>query len=103
MTHLPHDKFGYGYGSCDTFILMLHYGPVYTMDHEVGPWKMVFLMVRFDGSTCMVQFLKLKPFTKFLGPLPSLNSMWIKRNDHALKKRVDFFYTCPKRVVLKKK
>ena len=27
--------------------------------------------------------------------------MWIKRNDHALKNEcVDFFYICPKRVVL---
>ena len=59
-------------------------GPVYTIDHEVGPWEMAF----FRGPTSMVRFLK-KQFCKAFGPLtrckPSV--------DHAPKSEcVEFFY-----------
>ena len=33
-------------------------GPVYTMDHEVGPWKVVFSMARLDCPISMVWLLK---------------------------------------------
>jgi hypothetical protein len=40
------------------------------MDHEVGPWKMAFSMVRLDGPTSMFQFLKVSLY-KASGPLTS--------------------------------
>ena len=40
-------------------------GPVYMMDHEIRPWKMAFSMVRLDGLTSMVQFLKTIFYTAF--------------------------------------
>ena len=33
-------------------------GPFYTLDHEVGPWKMAFFLVQLHGPTFMVWFLK---------------------------------------------
>ena len=35
-------------------IFLQYLGPVYTMNHEVGPWKMAF----FEGPMSMVRFLK---------------------------------------------
>ena len=56
------------------------WGLVYTMDHEVGPWIMVF----FSGPSFMVRLLK-KIGSKFLGPSLGVNRMWTKNNDHAPK------------------
>jgi hypothetical protein len=52
-----------------TFAWPLHFPwcylePVYTMDHEVGPWKMAF----FHGPTFMVQFLKKSVYKVFWAP-----------------------------------
>ena len=55
------------------------------MDHEVGPWKMVF-------SHSPISFQK-KQFTKSLGPSLGVNWIWTKRDGHAPKSEcVDFFY-----------
>ena len=43
-------------------------GPVYTMDHEVEPWKMVFS----HGPTYVVRFLE-KQLTRSLGPSLGVN------------------------------
>ena len=56
-SHSPSSKM------CCDFILG-NLGPVYTMDHEVGPWKMAF----FHGPSSMVWFLK-KSIYKAFGPL----------------------------------
>ena len=69
------------------------YMPVYTMDHEVGPWKMAFS----HGSIS----LKLQ-FTKPWGPSLGVNQMWTKRNDHVAKVNVMIFFNmCSKRAILK--
>ena len=63
-------------------------GPVYTMDHEVRPWK--FSIVRLDGPISRSDFLK-NQFTKLLGSSLGVNRMWTKRNHHAPKSEcVDF-------------
>ena len=74
-------------------------GPVYTMDHEVGPWKMAF-------------FHDLTSWSNFHGPISwKINLQSLTR----CKPDVDqeewpctktwmcgfFFYICPKKVVLK--
>ena len=76
----------------------INLGPVYTMDHEVGPLKMAFSMVWLHGPTSMF------PFYKAFGPSLDVNWMWIERKDHATKiECVEFFYICPKKAVLKRK
>ena len=56
-------------------------GPVYTMEHEVGPWKIAF----FHGPTSIVQFLKQKLGEFFyivnLGPSLGVNRMWTKQEE----------------------
>ena len=81
--------------------LHLYFGPVYTMDHEVGPWKMAFSQ---DGLTSWSGFFKTKSFAKLFGPSLGVHRMWTKRNNaHASKsERVDFFDILSKRVVLEK-
>ena len=49
------------------------------MDHEVGPWKMAFIMVQ------LLWFDFLKKKNKPMGPSLRVNQMWTKRNDHAPK------------------
>ena len=74
------------------------------MDHEVGPWNMVF----FPWSDFIVElpwsdFLK-HQIAKFLGPSLGVSRMWIKRNDHAPKSEcAGFFHVCPEREIIKKK
>ena len=70
--------------------------PVYTMDHEVRPWKIVFSMLRLDGPTSMVCFLK-HQFTKPLGPSLSVNSVWIKKNDQTPKSECVNFLNMPEK------
>ena len=73
-------------------------GPVYTLDHEVGPWKMAFPMVQLPWSD-----LWRNQIMKPLGPSLGVNRMWIKRNDLApLSECADFFGICPKRAILDK-
>jgi hypothetical protein len=82
--------------------MLIPLGPVYTMDHEVRPFKMAFV----NGPTSMVRLLK-KLVLKALGPSVGVNRMWTKKNYHAPKSDCGLFYlfifnTCPERAVLKK-
>ena len=45
-----------------------HLGPIYNMDHEVGPWKMEFFHGQTSWSNLHVRFLK-KTIYKAFGPL----------------------------------
>jgi hypothetical protein len=70
------------------------------MDHEVGPWKMAFLVVQLHDLTSMVWF----QFTKPLGPSLGVDRMWPR--GMAMHQNVNvmiFINVCPRRVVLKKK
>ena len=62
------------------------------MDHEVGPWKMVF----FHGPTIWSNFHGLVSLKNILqsplGPLVGVNGMWIKRNNHASRKKCAIFF-----------
>ena len=59
---------------------------MYTMDHEVGPWKDGL----FQWSKFMVRLLKKLDF-KALGPSLGVNRVLIKKNDQAPKNDcVDF-------------
>jgi hypothetical protein len=80
------------------------YGLVYTMDHEVGPWKMAFLHGPTSWSNIHGPIsLKIR-FTKPWGPSLGVNQMWTGRNDHAPKWNVlIFFNMCSKRAILKRK
>ena len=52
------------------------------MDHEVGPWKMVF----FNGPSSWSNFhglTSLKNYLLAFGPSQGVNQMWTKKNDHA--------------------
>ena len=72
--------------------------PVYTTDHEVGPWKMAFVKW-FEFMARLHQNLVLRA----LGPSLGVNRMWIKKSDHAPKyEGVNFFNTCPKRAIFEK-
>ena len=65
-------------------------GPVYTMNREVGPWKMAFA----HGPI----ILKNYQFTKYLGLSLGANQVWTKINDHTPKNDcADFFYHIPKK------
>ena len=79
----------------------LHWWPVYTMDYEVGPWKMAFSMVWVHGPTFMVRLLKIIVLED-LGPSLGVNRMWIKKNDYAPQSEcANCFNTCSKRALLK--
>ena len=72
-------------------------GPVYTTDHEVGPWKMAFV----NGLSSWSEFIKI--VLRALGPSLGVNRMWTKKSDHAPKNEGDdVFNTCPKRAILEK-
>ena len=60
------------------------------MDHEIGPWKMVFPMANLMIQHPWSNFLK-NQFTKPLDSSMDVNQMWIKRNDHAPKIYVFIF------------
>ena len=78
-------------------------GPVYTTDHELGPWKMLYLWSEFMGQIPWSKFLK-NQFTKFLGPSLGVIRMWTMKNDHAQQNEgVDLFNICPTDAVLGKK
>ena len=62
---------------------------VYTMDHEVGPWKMAIFHGPIDGPTFMIRFLKKSIYKASLG----VNRMWTKGNDHKNNECADFL-TC---------
>ena len=64
---------------------------VYTMDHEVGPWKMAIFHGPIDGPTFMIRFLKKSIYKASLG----VNRMWTKGNDHKKYECADFL-TCLK-------
>ena len=89
-------KVGVQDGVINGYIFQLHcfvqLGPVYTMDHEVGPWKMAF----FHGPTSMVWFLKksiYKAFVSLTRCKPNVDQVeWpCARSECA-----DFFHICPK-------
>ena len=61
---------------------MVIQGPIYTMDHEVGPWKMAFL----NGLIS----LKIQ-YAKPLGPSLGVKRIWTKGNDRAPKVDVLIF------------
>ena len=72
------------------------------MDHEVGPWKRAFSVVRVHDPTPMVRHLK-KHVLKALGPSLGVIRMCTTKNDHAPKNAcIDFFDICPKRAFLEK-
>ena len=73
-------------------------GPIYNMDHEVGPWKRAY----FNGPTSMVRLLK-NSVLKALGPSLGVNQMWTKTNDHAPKNECADLKNkiCPKKAFLK--
>ena len=80
-------------------------GLVYTMNHEVGPWK----MASFHDSTFTVNFFYFfifeveKSIHKAFGP-PSLgvNQLWTKRNNRAKIERANFLIYVHKRQFQKK-
>ena len=59
--------------------------PVYTMHHEIGPWKMAPIHGPSWWSNFHGPISFKKHFTKPLGPSLDVNCMSIKRNDHAPK------------------
>ena len=66
-------------------------GPVYAMDHDVGPSKMAFSNGPCSCPTSMIWLLK-NIVLKALGPSLGVNRMWTKKNDHAPKSEcADFF------------
>jgi hypothetical protein len=79
---------------------MLENFPDHWSDH--GRWP--FSMVRFDGPTSIVWFLKEINLQSLWGPSLGVNQMWTKRNDHASKNEcADFFlYVCSKRTIFNK-
>ena len=91
------ESFHSWHGSIHTKILFARVSrPVYTMEHEVGPWMMAFS----HGPTSMVWFLIIIIIiiTESLGPSLGINWMWTKRNDHAPRTEcVDFFWYMPKK------
>ena len=83
----------------DLFSLFVSLGPVYTMDHEVGPWKMAFFHSPISWSNCLKN-----QFTKSFGLSLGVNQMWTKRNDYTPKSGcADFFIYIPEKTVLRKK
>ena len=62
-------------------------GPVYTMDHEVGPWKMAF----FHGPTSIIRFLK-KSIYKAFGPLTRCKPNGDKEEWPCTKKWMWYFF-----------
>ena len=58
-------------------------GPIYTMDHEVGPCKMAF----FHGRTSLKN-----NFINSLGSSLGVNWMWTKGNNHAPKSECAGFF-----------
>ena len=82
---------------------MGHLRPVYTMDHEVGPWK----MTSFYASTWWSNFCGSIYFIKNLqslwAPHLGVNQIWTKRRDCALKNEyAQKINICLKRAFLKK-
>ena len=60
-------------------------------------------MVQVHRPTSMVRLIKILVL-KALGLSLGVNQMWTKKNDHSPKSEcADFFNTCPKMAVLKKK
>ena len=62
-------------------------GPVYTIDDEVGSWKMVI----FNGPRSWSDFFT-KNSIESLGPSLGVNRMWAKKNDHVPKSECANFF-----------
>ena len=92
---------------CPAFVFwassLLNWDLVYTVDYEVGPWKMAFFLGPISWSTFIVRFLE-KPTYKAFGPLTRWKPNVDQEEWPCIKKWMCSFFLiyAPKKVILEK-